>query len=238
LKNLRPIQKSARIYEQVIERIIESIEQGIVRPGERLPSERELAAQLLISRSVIREAMSVLNASGIIEGRQGIGLFLVNDDKQRVLKRIKRLVMKDDVHLVQLLEARQGIEVQAAYLAAQRADESSTKEIYNALIRLEQAVNSGLIGSDEDFEFHMAIARASQNEMIVDLLHFISDRFLQTLEKTRSELMKHNKAIDYLKEHHEMYNAIANGEAQRAQELMTKHIENIKNFYKQSKGDD
>lgn len=234
--NLKPIKKTTRIYEQVIERIIESIEQGTINPGDKLPSERDLAAQLFISRSAIREAMSVLNTSGIIEGRQGIGLFLVNDDKERLLKRIKRVLMKEDIHLLQLLEARQGIEAQAAYLAAQRADKNNIDDIHRALIRLEQAVNSGMIASDEDFEFHMAIGRASQNDMIVDLLHFFSDRYLQTLEKTRMELMKHNKAIDCLKEHHELFYAIANGEAQRAHELMTIHIENIKKFYQQTKG--
>ncbi|NEU30659.1 FadR family transcriptional regulator [bacterium LRH843] len=232
--NLKPIKKT-RAYEQVIERILESIEQGSINPGDRLPSERELAEQLSASRSVIREAMSILQNNGIIDIRPGIGIFLMQDEKESVLNRMDKVINGNDGHnhLLELLEVRQGIEAQSAYLAAQYANEKDLKNIYTALVNLEGAVSHNLLAADEDLAFHLAVGHASKNDMIVELLQVISDRFLETLNKTRSELRKRNRVEEFIYEHRDIYNAIVDKDPEKARKLMTMSIENMKVFHKQ-----
>jgi len=227
---LRPIKKN-RAYEDVIEQIIESVEIGDIAPGEKLPSERNLSEQLSISRSVIREALSILQTGNIIEVKPGIGAFLKQDDKETLLKNMKTVFTRNEIDIIQLLEVRQSLEAQAAYLAAKRATKSDLEDIHSALVWLEQAVENKNIGADEDLSFHLAIGRASHNAMIVDLLNLISDRFLEALKETRTELMKRNKVNIYMKEHRNIYNVIVEGDAEKASELMKLHMDNMIEFH-------
>jgi GntR family transcriptional repressor for pyruvate dehydrogenase complex len=231
--NLSPIKKK-RVYQQVIERIKESIEQGSIQAGNKLPSERELAAQLSVSRSVVREAMSVLNESGLLNIRPGIGVFLIEEEEPSLLHRINQILQKEQINLVELLEVREGLEGQAAFLAAQRGEEKDLKEIYSCLLRLEQAVKEGKIAAQEDFAFHMAVVRASRNESIVEILRLLSDRFLEGLNQSRSRSVQlTQKAMAVVKEHYGIYEAIAAGDPERARKKMLDHIQNVKQSYKE-----
>lgn len=230
--NLRPIKKT-RAYEQVVEQIKESIEKEKFLPGDRLPSEREMSEQLSISRSVIREAMSILQTSNIIDVRPGSGVFLKKNTKEQLLNKMNKVLIPGNLNLIALLEVRQGLEAQSAYLAAMRATETDIQEIHSALINLETAVADQKIAAIEDLDFHLAIGKASKNKVLIDLLNLISDSFLETLEETRSKLMEHNKVNVFINEHREIYNAIVAGEAEKARELMTLSIGNTIDFHQQ-----
>src|SRR5699024_3522465 len=161
----------------------------------------------------------------------GIGAFLKQDDKETLLKNMKTVFTRNEIDIIQLLEVRQSLEAQAAYLAAKRATKSDLEDIHSALVWLEQAVENDNIGADEDLSFHLAIGRASHNAMIVDLLNLISDRFLEALKETRTELMKRNKVNIYMKEHRNIYNVIVEGDAEKASELMKLHMDNMIEFH-------
>lgn len=229
---MRPIKKT-RAYEQVVEQIKESIEKEKFLPGDRLPSEREMSEQLSISRSVIREAMSILQTSNIIDVRPGSGVFLKKNTKEQLLNKMNKVLIPGNLNLIALLEVRQGLEAQSAYLAAMRATETDIQEIHSALINLETAVADQKIAAIEDLDFHLAIGKASKNKVLIDLLNLISDSFLETLEETRSKLMEHNKVNVFINEHREIYNAIVAGEAEKARELMTLSIGNTIDFHQQ-----
>ncbi|MFD1707902.1 FadR/GntR family transcriptional regulator [Siminovitchia sediminis] len=232
MMKLRPIKKT-HAYELVIEQIIDSIESGLIRPGDRLPPERELSEQLSTSRSVIREAMRILQTTNVIEVKPGIGTFLKKDHKEKLLENMKRILIRSDAGFIQLSEVRQGLEGQAAYLAAKKASEQDLVEMHTALVRLETAVGNGELGADEDLEFHLTIARSSQNKMLVDLLHLISDKYLETLEETRRRLIQFNKVERFIKEHRDIYNSIADRNSELARELLNEHVENTIKFYRQ-----
>lgn len=233
--NLSQIKK-VRVYEQVIEQIKHSVEQGQIRAGECLPSERELAVKLGISRSVVREAMSVLNASGVIEVRQGIGVFLVDDEEQLLLQRMNRALRRDSVNVLELLEVRQGLEGQAAFLAAQKSTEKDLVKMQEALERMEQAVLGGMLAANEDFAFHNAVVKASKNETIIEMVRLLSDRFLTGLNESRSRSMKlPDKSERVMKEHFAIFEAIQSRDAEQARKLMLQHLENVKTTYQQLK---
>jgi len=225
--NLSPIKK-VRVYEQVIEQIKELIEQGVIQPGQKLPSERELATELSVSRSVVREAMSVLNTSGIIQIRPGIGVFLMEEEEQGLIHRINRILNKDEINLSEVLELRQGLEVQAAFLAAQRATEKDLQVIEAALKELEQAVYKKKLAAEEDFAFHLAIIRASKNAMIQEMMHLLTEAIQSGMKKSRRRtLQMPKKPEEVVNEHFEIYQAIRNNDGQTARELMLLHLDNV-----------
>lgn len=229
---MKPIKKT-RAYEQVVIQIKDSIEKGKFLPGERLPSEREMSELLSISRSVIREAMSILQTSNIIDIRPGSGVFLKTNTKEELLNKMNRVLLPDNLDLIGLLEVRQGLEAQSAYLAAMRANEKDIQEIHKALINLEKAVENQELAATEDLAFHLAIGKASKNKILNDLLNLISDSFLENLEETRSKLREHNKVSVFISEHRVIYDAIVAGEAEKARELMTISLKNTIDFHQQ-----
>ncbi|MED1205449.1 FadR/GntR family transcriptional regulator [Heyndrickxia acidicola] len=103
--NFNEIKKN-RVYEQVIEQVKYLLEIGQLRAGDKLPSERELAVLFNVSRSVIREAMTVLKASGVLNIRPGIGVFIAADDESSLVRRMDRALKKDVASLQELLEVR------------------------------------------------------------------------------------------------------------------------------------
>jgi GntR family transcriptional repressor for pyruvate dehydrogenase complex len=223
--------KKTRVYEQVIEQIKKLLEFGKLKSGDKLPSEREMAGMFNVSRSVIREAMSVLNASGVLNIRPGIGVFIVDDEESTLIQRMDRALKKDSVNLQELIEVRQGLESQAVYLAALRATPKDLERIEAAYISLSEAVKQERVGAQEDFVFHEAIIKASKNETLMEMLRILSDRLLIGLQESRSKSMKQpHRSEDVLFEHRRIIDAITNKDAILAKKLMFKHLENVKNF--------
>jgi GntR family transcriptional repressor for pyruvate dehydrogenase complex len=224
-----PIKKE-KVHEIIIKQIKENIEKGELLPGDKLPSERELAQSLSVSRGVVRQAMSVLEAKGIIEIKQGIGVFLIKNERESMLKKLHSIFSETDIHLIELLELRQCIEGQAAAYAAERRNERDLFKIKQALDKLEAAVDKGDVAADEDFQFHMAVAEASHNSMMVQTLRLLSDAFIKSLYKARSEaLLIPGKSQSVVEEHYEIYEAIKNADPERARKALLLHLENTKN---------
>ncbi|GIM46005.1 GntR family transcriptional regulator [Collibacillus ludicampi] len=228
---LAPIQKK-RIYQYIIEQIKASIENGELLPGDKLPSERELADKLSVSRSAVREAFSVLDSAGLVRIMQGIGVFLKEDENEELITRMNDILNPHGVNLVELLEVRQGIEGQAAYLAAIRRSEADLQKIKTAYNHLEQAVAAQQVAAEEDYAFHISVVKASQNSMLLQAVKFLSDKFLQGVHQSRSESLKiPGKSQMVLAEHVEILNAIAEQDPEKAQQAMWQHLQNVKLRY-------
>lgn len=221
--------KKTRVYEQVIEQIKQLLELGQLKSGDKLPSEREMAGMFNVSRSVIREAMSVLNASGVLYTRPGIGVFIVDDEESTLIQRMDRALNKDGVDLQELLEVRQGLESQAVYLAALRATPNDIKRIEDAYSSLLEAVKQERVAAQEDYAFHEAIIRASKNETLMEMMRLLSDRLLVGLKESRSKSMKQPRRTEYvLEEHKKIIDAIIEKDANLARKLMIDHLESVK----------
>lgn len=230
---LAPIQKQ-RVYQQIIEQIRVSLENGELKPGDRLPSERDLAAALNVSRSAVREALSVLEASRLIRVQPGVGVFLESDEKTEMLQKLNDIVnaQPSGVPLAQLLEVRQALESQAAYLAAERASEEDLRNIRKTIDDLREAVEAGRVAAEEDFRFHLAIVEAAHNPMLSEAVKLFSDRCLEGLYVSRSESIRMpGKSAEVLAEHERILRALEQRDAEAARAAMWRHLANVRTRY-------
>ncbi len=230
---LMPIQKQ-RVYQMIIEQIKTSVENGDLKPGERLPSERDLAESLNVSRSAVREAFSVLEASRLIRVQPGVGVFLESDANKEIVARLSEMITsrESDLQLVQLLEVRQALESQAAYLAAIRRSQADIRAIRQAYDRLATSVAGGQVAAEEDLRFHMTIVAAADNPMLAEAVKLISDRCLAGLHVSRSESIRiPGKSAEVLEEHERIMLEIEAQNPGQAQQAMWDHLYNVKTRY-------
>ncbi|MBO8140668.1 MAG: FadR family transcriptional regulator [Firmicutes bacterium] len=215
--------RSRRMAESVIEQLVNLIRQGNLHPGDRLPSERELAQKLRVSRVVVREALMYMQQAGIVHTRHGSGTYVsggFGDD---------RTACADSAaqdRLTWLFEFRLGVEGEAAALAARRASGTELKQLAQALERLQSEVAGGRLGVEADFDFHVAIARASGNPYLVSSLTNVTDLLMRsvTVSRVRS-LAVPGRPETVLAEHQAIYNGIAAGNGEAARHAMREHLQ-------------
>jgi GntR family transcriptional repressor for pyruvate dehydrogenase complex len=214
---LRPVPRR-RLYEQVAERVLSHIVQTGLHEGDRLPTERELATRLAVSRASVRQAIAVLEAQGILEVRHGNGTFMRQVDRSsepfaRLLLRRRRLP--------EVLEAREALELKIAELAAKRRTAADVEAIEAALARMEGEVTDGDIGVDGDKAFHHAVALASHNTLLCELMEYSAE----DIEETRVEsLSQPGRPPQSLVDHRRIADAIRVGDVREAVEAMRAHI--------------
>jgi GntR family transcriptional regulator, transcriptional repressor for pyruvate dehydrogenase complex len=225
--DLKPIQKK-RVYQEIIAQIRDSIRNGGLKPGDKLPSERELADRLSVSRNAVREAVSVMESVGLVEISQGIGIFLKEENQDILTSRMDGLLNQQGLNLVELLEVREGLEGQGAFLAAARRTASDLEAIKIAYEKMKNAYSLNQIAAEEDYEFHIAIVTAAQNTTLLDAVKLFSDTFLLGVQQLRSRSIKAGKSQTVLSEHFEIYQAIEQQDADRAEKAMRVHIVNAK----------
>lgn len=228
---LSPVRKK-RLYQDIVEQIKKAIEKGEISPGEKLPSERSLAATLSVSRTSIKEAFSVLESAGVVEIKQGSGVFLLKNNTQDIIAKINSVIRGIAVDIVELMELRQAIEGDAAYYAAMRRNKEDLEAVYKAFCELEKAVNKKNIAAEEDLAFHMSIAKAARNSIIEKVMHLISDQVLEGLKESRTNTLKiPDKSQIILQEHRTIYVAVQEGNPHLAKDAMCNHLQNVKQRY-------
>jgi GntR family transcriptional regulator, transcriptional repressor for pyruvate dehydrogenase complex len=223
---LRPLKPQRNLAGEVVKRIADAIRGGWLEPGARLPTEQELMAALGVSRTVVREAVAALRADGLVTTRQGSGAF-VAADASRVPFRIdpEGLSSIDDV--LEVMELRLAIEVEAAALAAERIAPAGLAPIKRALGAVEAALRKGGGAIEEDFAFHRAIATASGNSRIAELLEFLGHHVIPR-QSVRVSVTSSDEQHRYLlrvqEEHGRIFDAIANGDVGEARKAMRRHL--------------
>lgn len=221
---IKPI-KTQKIYEQIVEQIGILVAEGHLKPGDRLPSERELVERFEVSRASIREAISALEMMGLIEVRSGEGTYIRQVNIDSVVAPLAWMLFIEKDTDLELYEARKILEVQAAGLAAERAEEDEISEMFEALEVMRVDLQIQRLGEDADHHFHYAIARATHNKILFRLMNTISDTMRKTLKTSRSKLYEDRNTPEKLyKEHYLIYEAIKNHDVERAQQLMLDHL--------------
>ncbi|WP_459997630.1 FadR/GntR family transcriptional regulator [Paradesulfitobacterium aromaticivorans] len=214
--------------EQIVEELMRMIQYGHYAYGDRLPSENELAKMFGVSRSPVREALSVLTASGMIESRQGGGSYVKAAFEVPVLQPLVDKVMdvKDTLYL---LEMRQMIEPEAAALAAQRRDERDLEHLEKALIRFETVSgDEKAIGDEEDFAFHRAVVVAARNPIMLDIVDYISKHYHRSLALTLAQNVgRQRKRQQVYKEHVAIFEAIKEKHSDLAKVQSQVHLEKV-----------
>jgi GntR family transcriptional regulator, transcriptional repressor for pyruvate dehydrogenase complex len=216
---LRPVQKT-RAYEEIVRQFQTLIEQGRLRPGDRLPTERELAAQFLVSRVTVRQALSVLQAMGFIESRVGDGTFARRSETATVTA-LASMLSPPPSTLLEQLEVRRLIEPEVARLAASRATDAQVEEFATYVEAQERKMDSGVAFVEEDSALHLAIARSSGNSLLVRMIESIHE----LLRTSREESLRTRAAMERsLAGHVRILEAIRKRDERAARRAMLRHL--------------
>lgn len=212
-----------RVYRELLATII----QGDLQEGDRLSTEQTLSEQFKASRPTVREALSRLRADGIITSRQGAGTFVTRRPDPD-LPRFMPLESLSDVR--RCIEFRIVIEGGAAALAAEMADEADLALIQQELARLQAAVNHQVLGVEEDYDFHMAIARASKNQFFVSVIASIRQQvvFGMNLLRNFSLSKSQERLLSVQAEHVAVVEAILQRDSAAAEAAMRSHLQNTR----------
>lgn len=228
---LKPI-KTRKIYEEIVERIREFITSGELQPGDRLPSERDMAERLQVSRASVREAFSALEMLGLLEIRTGEGTYIRQVNIESVMSSLTWVLYMEKDAVLELLEVRKILEVQVAALAAQRANPEDLQNIEEALKQMYRDLQNVRLGEHADERFHFAIAQATHNKILIHLMSALSDTMERTLKASRSKLYEGKDMPERLyKEHALIYEAIRQQEPSEASERMFAHLAGVEASY-------
>jgi GntR family transcriptional repressor for pyruvate dehydrogenase complex len=216
------------LTQQLVRRLTESIQSGELHPGDRLPTENKLVEAYGVSRTVVREAMSRLNAQGLVETQQGRGSFVLASPSI-VPFSIDVSEMRSPAELSELLDLRLGFETEAASLAARRGDSRKISAIKSALTKFEQEVALPRASVAADFDFHRSIAIASGNRYFLQLLDSLG-RTAIAAPRARLSIATENGPSTHLYlvsvEHENIYRAIARRSGEEARAAMRVHLAN------------
>jgi GntR family transcriptional regulator, transcriptional repressor for pyruvate dehydrogenase complex len=216
------------LVPEIVDTLASDMREGRLQAGDKLPTESALMARFAVSRTVVREAMSRLQASGLVETRHGIGTFVLALPEQRPFR-----IAPEDVatvaDVVSLLELRISLEGEAAGLAAQNRDEGHLRQMEAALAAFELSIAEYSDAVPADFQFHMEVARATGNRHFADLMTYLGTMIIpRTRINTASSAPEGRLA--YLQrvhvEHQNIYHAIRLRDAEGARQAMRLHLSN------------
>jgi GntR family transcriptional repressor for pyruvate dehydrogenase complex len=216
---LRPVQRKP-LYQQVSDRLREFIDVNQLQPGDKLMTERDLAQQLAVGRSSIREAITALRAQGIVEVRHGEGIYLLRRPEDLISSLAAELVETHIDHPY-IWETRQALETQCARLAATRATGDDLSELDQALAEMATEVDAGEPGLGGDRRFHLGVAAASHNPILIQLLNDIRASLDRTSE---TSLTRPGQPASSLADHRAILEAIRAGRATEAADEMLRHL--------------
>ena len=220
--------KRVRIYEMVAEKIKTLITGGHYQAGDMLPTERELAQNYGVSRSAVREAMIVLHRLGMVDNMPGRGAVVVNVSEPSVNEYLLELLRNKELTIAELLEFRNGIEIEAVSLAAKRCTNEDLAILKEKLYLLEEAVARGEVGGKEDHDFHVTLAALTKNELYITVMTAVSSVMQSYIEKTRAETLNTPGGLGkVLSEHRLIVDALDKRNPEQARIAMRTHIENV-----------
>ncbi len=219
------ITPGVHLSEQVAEALSTEIRAGRPSAGEKLPTEAALAGQFAVSRTVVREAVSRLKSLGLVESRQGSGVF-VRQAAFAPLNFDARSSASVQA-VIQMVEVRRALEAEVAALAAQRRTIDQLKDIRQAMDALDSAVSAGGDGADEDVNYHRAIAGAAQNPFLISTLDYLRQFLRGVTRVTRANEARRADFVRQVRDEHEAITlAIERGDALDARQAATRHMNN------------
>ena len=219
------ITPGVHLSEQLAAALSAEIRAGRPAAGEKLPTEAALVVQFAVSRTVVREAVSRLKSLGLVESRQGSGVF-VRPAAFAPLNFDTRSAASMQA-VIQMVEVRRALEAEVAALAAQRRSTADLKRIRQAMVALDKAVRSGGDGAEEDVNYHRAIADAAQNPFLISTLDYLRQFLRGVTRVTRAnEARRADFAGQVRQEHEDIAGAIEAGNSARARRAATRHMDN------------
>lgn len=213
-----------RAANEVIAQVKQRIIAGSLKPGDRLPSEQELAAQLGVSRPTVRESLRALTSMNIVEMRHGEGSFIASLTPQELIEPLDFVLHVDDNAIFQLFQVRSFIEAGSARLAAEHATETDVED----LRQLVHAYAENIDDLDQcvqlDLAFHRRIAASSGNPLLGSLLDSLVNLSTASRRRTGSDMKTRKRAA---RDHQLILQAIADHDADKAQDAMLQHLDHV-----------
>ncbi len=223
LKMFKPVKKT-RVYEEIVAKVKDMLENGRLKSGDQLPGERELSEVFQVSRSSVREALRTLETQGHLESRQGDGTYIASKSVESLVNPLASVIFSEKDSQMELFEMRRLIEPQLAYLAAERATQEEIAMMEQALVLQEEAIARGETGTDVDRSFHYIMAKATKNRVLLrltdsmrDLLAESRDKYLQVEGRPGKSISRHRQVLD----------AIKAGDGELAAQVMLEHVVDI-----------
>ena len=213
-----------RLSDQLAAALASRVASGELAPGDRLPTEQQLAAAHGVSRTVVREAVHQLKSQGLLRSRQGSGVFVTDGATQRPLS-FDPAVLESMDAVVQVVEVRRALEGEIAALAAERATRRDVATLRQALRAIDAAAAAGRDGVAEDLALHQAVAHATGNPQFSRLLGFLEQYLREAMRVTRGNEARHRTFADAVRaEHLALVDAIAAGDATAARRAAVRHM--------------
>jgi GntR family transcriptional repressor for pyruvate dehydrogenase complex len=218
--------QSSRLYEQIVKQIEESIERGDLKEGDQLPAERELALQFGVSRTAVREAVKALREKGLVEAYPGRGTFITSETSNSIRLTFDRMIKSGPrdgtLHLV---EVREILEPEIAALAAKRVTEENLNELREAIGIMDGAKTDPHSYIEADLDFHLALAEAAANPLILSLI----DSIVGVLREQRLSIFKVEGGPERGQYHHKrILEAVENHDSSGARDAMRAHLRQVR----------
>lgn len=213
-----------RLPDRLAARLAAQIDAGALKPGDRLPTEQQLAAGHGVSRTVVREAVHQLRSRGLLWSRQGSGVFVAAPVVHRPLD-YDPTVLDSIGAVVQVVEVRRALEGEMAALAAERATLKQIAGLKRALAAIDAAAVEGRDGVDEDLAFHRAIGEATGNPQFSRLYGFLAPYVREAMRVTKgNEARRHDFMEQVRTEHRAIVEAIAARDPRAARRCVAAHL--------------
>lgn len=221
-----PIHDNRALSEKIISQISDALVRGELKPGDRLPPERELAEQFGVSRTVIRDAVKTLAGRGILHVRHGAGIFVATSEENMIgrLGALSDILPVQGTGLQDLFEVRKVLEVEGAEWAARSRNAYHLERLRGILDDAYQHSDDPEVLSEKDAQFHVAIAEASQNLVLVRVMLTLLDLLAQS---RRESLSIPGRAKLSLRDHERIVEEIEAQKPGKAREAMLNHLTSV-----------
>jgi len=224
--------KHIRVSDEIVNQIKTLISEGRLKPGDRLPPERDLVKEFSVSRPSLREALNSLVAMGFLETK-GKRTFIKSVATESMQNPLSLLIKADTQKLFDLIEVRKAIETWGVFHAAQRATEEDIDQLRNIIDEMKKAFEAGRSWEKQDADFHLGIAQATHNTIQTHVMSTIYDLLRESVAKIFRDQAKVKKLLDH---HQRIFNAIKNHSPDHARERILEHLNYVESEVKASTG--
>jgi GntR family transcriptional repressor for pyruvate dehydrogenase complex len=218
--------RTSRLYEQIVRQIEESILKGALKPGDRLPAERELAQRFEVSRTAVREAVKALREKGLVEAFTGRGTFITDGTSQAIRQSLDLMVkIGQPDGSTHLAEVRAILEPEIAALAATRVEEQDLVTMREAVAVMDRTMQDPDAFIEADLDFHLSLAEAAANPLILSLI----DSIVGLLREQRMRIFNVDGGPERGQFHHKrILEAIEQRDPGKARQAMQAHLQQIR----------
>ena len=217
--------KTSRLYEQIVKQVEESILSGQLKPGDQLPAERDLAQSFGVSRTAVREAVKTLREKGLVEAFSGRGTFVTNGTSQAIRQSLDLMIrINQQEGSAHLAELRLVLEPEIAGLAASRIDGQLLGTMRETVAIMERNLQDREAYIEADLDFHLALAEAAGNPLILSLL----DSIVGLLREQRSRIFEVEGGPERGQYHHKrILAAVEQRNPEAARRAMREHLQQV-----------